>query len=355
VKITHPTNCFDFLRFLFATAVIYTHSFALLTGNAGSDFLWRLSHHQITTAAAAVAGFFILSGYLVTESLDRSRNWIEYLWKRVLRIYPAFVVACAACYLLVVPLATNDGGGGEFAGPPVTLLLRTFLLQEPLAPGAFAHLPFAGSLNGSMWTIKWEFCCYLLLPLMAAAGIMRRRILLVVLSLSVAAAFAAFSYGNIVSVNRSFEIFGGPAYGWLRCLAFFLSGVVLNRWQAIVHRGCLGLALAVAGTIALWHWADFTLLIFGPYLLYYFGFARIRLFERWSRFGDFSYGLYLYAWPIQQLIVQNFGRTFGAYEVFGLSFLLSLVCAVISWFCIERPFLKLKRSLSSGTPTFGQG
>lgn len=337
-----PRNSFDFLRFVFATAVVFSHSFALLTGTEKHEPIARLTHGALTFGALALAGFFALSGYLVTHSWLRSRGVIDYLRKRVLRIYPGFIGVILVGALVIGPLAALDVRAYLAKLPFGKLIGQALILHEPSQPGVFHDIPFPQVFNGSLWTIKWEFCCYLLVPILAAFGLFRRRIGTTLVFLAFLVAFAAFAYGNILSVPRSVVVFGGPAYGWLRCGAYFLGGMTFYLWRDKIPARFSWCVAALIALLVFQRWIDLALMIFGPYLLFYGGYARNAFLSQWSRPGDFSYGLYLYAWPVQQLTVQWFGRSLTVATFFLLAFFEIALFAVFSWFVIERPFLRLK-------------
>ena len=337
-----PKNCFDFLRFVFATAVIFSHSFVLLADAEKDEPVARLTHGALTFGALALSGFFALSGYLVTHSWLRSRGVIDYLRKRVLRIYPGFIGVVLIGALVIAPLAARDVRTYFAQLNFGTLLGQALILHEPSQPGVFHDIPFPQNFNGSLWTIKWEFCCYLLVPILAALGLLRRRLGTTLVFAAFLVAFAVFCYGNILPVPRTVEIFGGPAYGWLRCGAYFLGGMTFYLWRDKIPFRLSWCVAAIVALLVFHRWIDLALMIVGPYLLFYGGYARNAFLSQWSRPGDFSYGLYLYAWPIQQLTVQWFGRSLTVWTFFLLAFAETALFAAFSWFAIERPFLRLK-------------
>lgn len=342
----NPGNCFDFQRFIFATAVIFSHSFALLHGMTGPEKLepivW-LTGGGLSFGAVALSGFFILSGYLVLQSWQNSKGVIDYLRRRILRIYPGFVAACLVSVIVIGLLASADRRIFLRHLHLPSLLGHSLILSEPKLTGVFHNVPFPDVFNGSLWTIKWEFCCYLLIPVLAWVGLLRRRVGITFLFAFSAIIYGAFCYGQLISVERSFRIFGGPAYGWLRCGGYFLAGMTFYLWRDRLPYRASWFVAAIFGLLAFYRWIDLALMVLGPYLLFYAGYASNSLLQQWSRFGDFSYGLYLYAWPIQQLTVQTLGRShLTSYSLFAVSFCFIALFAVFSWFVIERPFLRLK-------------
>jgi len=338
----NPKNCFDFERFVFATAVIFSHSFPLLTGNEKAEPMAWLTNGDLTFGAFALGGFFALSGYLVLHSWLKSKDVVDYLRKRLLRIYPGFVAACLVCVVVFGPLACTKLSVFFEHLHLRRVLGQSLILHEPVITGIPRDIPGANVFNGSLWTIKWEFCCYLLVPILSWIGLLGRRVGVTILFACAAAAFGIFCYGHVISVERSFEIFRGPAYGWLRCAAYFLAGMTFYLWRDKLPYRLSWFGLAIVGLFVFFRWVDLALMVLGPYLLFYCGYAGNSLLQHWSRPGDFSYGLYLYAWPVQQLIVQWFGRHLTPYSFFAVSFCATALFAMFSWFVVERPFLRLK-------------
>lgn len=152
-------NNFGLLRLLLATLVIISHSPEILDGNRSREILTR-AFGTISFGDFAVDGFFIISGYLVTKSFLQDPSVFSYLGKRALRIYPGFLVGFWLCVLLVAPFVS-----GSTRILSVSTLLQEFPnsigLQEPLVKGVFPGMAYP-SLDSPMWTIGFEFKCYIL-------------------------------------------------------------------------------------------------------------------------------------------------------------------------------------------------
>jgi len=151
-------NNFSSLRLLFASAVIFSHSPTILTGNQS------LEPHldNITLVEFAVDGFFLVSGYLITKSFDRDRDMGDFFRKRILRIYPAFLVNMLICLFVLAPLVTRN------YHPSLQWMPRLLFLGGPHVNGAFEGMPMPG-LNGPVWTLAYEFRCYILVAILGVA------------------------------------------------------------------------------------------------------------------------------------------------------------------------------------------
>jgi peptidoglycan/LPS O-acetylase OafA/YrhL len=324
-------NNFDFLRLFLAFLVIYSHGCVLATGSYSREPLFWLTHGQVTCGDIAVDAFFIISGFLITASFERSRTLLSYFKKRVFRIYPAFIVVNLLCALCVLPLS-----GGSFLERSAGVNLLDFILQtarlrEFHYVHAFAGNVYPGGINGSVWTIFYEFFCYIALALLGLSGILRaNRVLLGILAATIVVSLL-FAYNHWTLAKH-----------FARFLPLFMAGVVFYRFrQRIPLRTswmiCALLLLALAARLP--YGLPLALPLAGAYLIFAVAFhPHIRL-HRIGRFGDFSYGTYLYAYPIQQLIMHWIGRPISPLLLFALAASSTLCIAVCSWYGVERWFL----------------
>jgi peptidoglycan/LPS O-acetylase OafA/YrhL len=336
-------NNFDFLRFALATAVIYSHSYYLLLGHDRGQLTEPfnlLTHGQGAAGDFAVNGFFAISGFLIFQSLRRSPSFWAYLQKRVARIYPAYLVCGGLCFVLILAMRSLTL---EVSPRPVARLGISLLSLNGMDfPGAFPHLPLRGIVNGSAWTIIYEFWCYLFIALAEPLVAWRRVIAPVLLGL-----FIGFSLTPHLWPNTSFFC-NIPILWcdrWPRFMSYFLAGVCaalywrelpLQRWVAALAALLLILAagwgkgLSVVGPVA------------GSYLLLRLAYTPRLPAQQFGRRGDFSYGLYLYAWPVQQTLIASTGSWLTPATLFASAFTVTLILAVGSWHLIERPFLQMK-------------
>lgn len=342
-------NNFDFLRFLFASLVLAYHCFALLLGSGPRPA-------AVGEALATLAGgsgvdfFFVISGFLVSASWARRPQISPFLLKRALRIYPGFLLASFFCAFVAGPWGADS----------LPLYWRNFrfarfFLYLPLLPAdavgpdtahVFVRLPYPYVIDGSFWTLRYEFGMYLLVAIFGLSGIFRRRVWLLALFGLLYALFAASQVTSTFHLpNRALPLVGSPGE-WMRFAVFFGSGMMFYCYRdrvsfSPVLLGICGGVLLLTGTYpALFNAA---LPPCGSYLLFYAAFQpRLRL-QNFACFGDFSYGMYLFAFPIQQLLVQHFGSALTPLRLFLAAFPLTLLCAAVSWHLVEAPSLTLKK------------
>ncbi len=346
------------LRFLLAVAVIYSHCYVIYYGKAvDTEPFMRFSNNQVDLGSVAVDGFFVISGFLIVRSFQFSASLIDYLQKRVLRIYPGFLVAFTLSMLLLAPLGTIDSAhpqgnfGAYFQNFREKLFVLNLLtLQTQQAPWAFQGNPLPNMANESLWTIQYEFVCYLLVPVLAALGLFKRRWLLLVLFVLAYTLLALQDFAQILLwEGYQGKVLSHPLY-LPKFFTYFLAGACFYVYRTQLPRNT-GLLLFSAAALVLScvMLPAFNLVapLAGSYLLFYLAYFPGIRFPHFTRKGDFSYGLYLYAWPLQQLVMAVGGERLSPGLLFAFSMVFTFMAAYASWHLVEKPFLRLKQYPSS--------
>lgn len=345
-------NNFGALRLILAGAVIISHSPEMIDGNPSREPLMALGLH-VTFGGLAVSGFFIISGYLIAGSYIASQSLGLFLRSRILRIYPAFVVACLLCIFVVAPFA--DGTLGELSVRGwLAMFGKMAALIPPEIPNAFRSLPIP-ALDGSMWTIRYEFRCYLLVALLGVLGLLvHRRIVLAITAIAYGLTVATF-LGGVPNISQGvlhkfvYGGFGDPV--WVFQLgAIFLSGVCARLYRDRIRFDRR--ALVIAGFLLCVSFAfaspvpEISIGTLGTYLLLWAA-TRLRsdVLRSINNSYDFSYGVYLYAWPIASIIILVAQRGHLILHPAALAIvtaILSTMAGAISWYVVEQPALRLK-------------
>lgn len=341
-------NNLDFCRFWLSMVVIFSHSFVLAQGNDFHEPVFILTSGQLNAGHLAVCCFFAISGFLITHSWLRSRSAFDFLWKRVLRIYPGYIVAVLIGLLVVAPIGSDKF---ELSTRKLLLLpLNLLAFRGCHEPGVFSGNPFPGSVNGSLWSIPYEFKCYWGLPIIGAAGLLGRnkRMMIVLFGFTLTGSAAYSLVASPLLDHGPFAAIIGRASAWCGVLPYFLAGMVyyLFRHRIPFSSTLASAAMISAGMAALLSPACrivFPLAI--TYLLFWFAFHPLVRCHRWARYGDFSYGSYLYAFPIQQLIVKQIPGI-APLKLFAIAAPLSVIAGVISWNLAEKHFLSLKHRMA---------
>lgn len=346
---------FDFIRLFLAIMVLYFHCYHLAKPSGGSriDIFSLAMRNQTSPGVMAVDGFFVISGFLITMSWLRSVRGelgsfpigcINFLFKRVLRILPGMVAASFLCVYVVGWIGAADPREYLNSIDNLLAIRNAFTLKQITgAPPTFPDLDFP-SLNGSLWTIRIEFECYLLLPLLALLGILKRRALVLAIALVAWGAMVAyFAKPNWASLSWLPD----SRYEHVRFVTYFLSGMALylyrdrvriSFWLLVVAVGILCFAAVAGGLKAL-------LPLVGPYILIICCFAPRPKFTNFYRGIDLSYGTYLYAWPVKLLILHFVGSDMNPDALFIIALPLVLLVAMFSWYVVEKPCLSLKSRL----------
>lgn len=335
------TNNFDLLRLLAAWFVLFSHSYPLAGRQVADPFSRYLGID--TLGGVGVAIFFVLSGYLVTQSWQRSSGLANFVWKRVRRIYPALVVCVLISVVVIGPLLTTLDLGVYAAHEQTLKYLRTSSALDIyyVLPGVFWNNPHRHVFNGSLWSLPYEITCYLSLMALGLLPLALRW-----KALLAAATLALLMLARPLSPPAGpLDVVLGLDYYMVKLGLYFAVGAAFSAWRdrlkPIWWAGAVGgvIALALPDSVLrnlLWV-VSFSTLVLGVALHLH------RLPKLPARMGDWSYGLYLYAFPVQQVLA-HFGvpASLGFFGYTFVSSVVALACAAASWFLIERPMLRVQ-------------
>lgn len=335
-------SAFGFLRLFLASLVIVSHATELVDGNRSREPLTQ-AFGTISFGDLAVDGFFLISGYLIVGSYLQYPNAIAYLRKRIARIYPAFIVASFVTLTIVASLA---GADMDWISHNVLVLLsRVLLLHQPEVPHAFVGQANHHT-NGAMWTIAYEFRCYLLVLFLAALGLLRRPRMIFALA---ALSFAAFEYLPVTVFSYldrqvyNSELWFGASQETLRFTAMFLMGAVFYLQQhrmKFVTATVVSAMLLLVGCLFVTKLAEPGVAVFGGYILFATAaWGAARGIGKINSRTDISYGVYLYAWPTAQLLIRFCPAQPAAFDGI-VTAIVAMGCGWISWTFIEQPALR---------------
>lgn len=350
---------FGTLRLAASLAVVISHAPWLAKGTF--DPIYRLSGDQTLLGGMAVGGFFIISGFLVTQSLSRSRSLFDFAVKRMLRIIPALVFVVLVSALVVGPLFTEVDLRTYFTSRGFFAYFNNCILMTQLTlPGVFSdHLiPFV---NGSLWSLHYEVLCYIGLAALFATGSLSRGwlVLCIGVVLLLVAGLATGEPRQFLDKELTLDLgpFGTLTVGaTLRLLPYFLVGVLAYLWRFHIPFDWRICALAAVGCLAglLFGLHDLLFPVCGGYLLIAFALTR-HLEIPWLQQRDYSYGIYIYSFPIQQMLISMTPLASTSWGNLLLSLPLVLGAAAFSWHYIEKPALALKTRLPARSPSHRAG
>jgi peptidoglycan/LPS O-acetylase OafA/YrhL len=337
---THGENNFDAVRLIAAAAVIYGHAHPL-TKAPDVGFMGN------SVQSFAVKVFFVVSGFLITTSWLADSNIRRYLEKRALRIFPALIIVVLLCAFVLGPTVTTLPATEYFSNGRTRAYLWNILLRPSYdLPAVFSNLPYPVAVNGSLWSLPVEFAMYLVLPVLCAVSI-RFQPRLTFLVITTVGCVVALLYTRVLPPPaRPVVFYGTSLTSTLDAAPYFLLGAcyrflrIERTLSPVAALGAISLVLFFQPQGALV--AELTLYVVAPYAILSFALSPHPIFSRVGRWGDFSYGLYLYGFPVQQTVNFFSGRPLSALENTMISLPIALGLAVASWYIVEKRALTLK-------------
>jgi peptidoglycan/LPS O-acetylase OafA/YrhL len=359
------TTGFDYIRIILASCVILAHSRAVTLGERHHTFLPKgallptggiaaLPHPPLGQPIVwmIIPSFFALSGFLVAGSLMRSRTTAEFVLLRGLRIVPALFVETILAAFILGPLVTEYSlsdyfSNSEFWQYPLNIVGNIHYLL----PGVFVHNPWPRIVNAQLWTIPSELLCYLTLIVISAFGLARKQSAVPIATAIFFAALLVLMFFSSYGPTRWSS--GGTAPGPATLLLSFLVGVTIYAYREFVplHWSLL-LVSAVLSYALLWDGAfQYLATIPIAYATVYLGLTDFRK-TIINATGDYSYGVYLYGFPVQQLIAYLFPQN----QFFLLNFigglLVSAAFAALSWHFVESQVLAHRKQIIANVDQF---
>lgn len=326
-------NNYNLLRFVAALLVLFSHCYPVSLGANAPDPAVRIIGN--TLGAVGVHIFFVMSGFLVTKSYCRRNSLFAFVEARFLRIFPALAVAVLFC-VFVVGTAFTSLKFSDFISHQETFrfILDNITLHKVryYLPGVFEDNPYQHAVNGSLWTLPYEVKMYLAVALLGIAGIVRNRIFFNILFVVYLVLFVTvpenLPFSSLVPINLTLAFFSGafifinrdriPLSSWAAS-AFWVLPLIAYRTP--YYDAALHLALT--------------------YGVIWFAYVPSGYIRNFNKIGDYSYGIYIYAFPIQQSIAAIL-KGIEPLEMFPIAFSATLIPAVLSWHLLEKPALRLK-------------
>lgn len=333
-------NSLNLIRLVLAAAVLVSHAFPLAGQGEGP----RLAGE--TLGGWAVIGFFAISGYLITGSRLRTA-FGEYLTHRIARIFPAFLVCLVVTALAFAPVSyfrANGSLSGFFSTPntPINYVFANSLLRmnDYSIAGTPSGVPYPGAWNGSLWTLYYEFLCYLIVGILACLVVVRRS----PWGIAVAFVVSVLVQANLGTVLE-YTGHNQDVIFLAKLLPYFLGGALvfmLKKWIPLTWPIAVSSFVVAGTTVLVWNdWGGQAAAPLFAVALLWLG--SVIPAPVWTQRNDISYGLYVYAFPVQQLLA-----TFGVHEHGMWIYILAafpptVALAMLSWFGVERPVMRRVR------------
>jgi len=330
----HFRNNFDFLRFAAAAAIIISHCFALSKGYS----LISVDDPTLLFGQLGLATLLVISGFLISQSWERDPDAVRFFWKRGLRIVPGLLASALFVILFVGPLVTSltpDQYIRALLDPATWAAMPVFKDGTPL--GLFLTNPVT-FVNAPLWTIPLEFLLYVIIAVLGLTKLLHKDFSILLL---------IFCSIGLWLINMD-----DPTLGKVRFIIYFLIGVFLALkkdripydWRIAAAMFAL---LALAAVTPLRYPAAFVTI---PYLVLYAAQFPVQGLHRFGMYGDFSYGMYIYSYPIEQMIVFFWQDGRSIPVMCALSLILAVFVAFVSWNLLEKRALGLKNCLKKNDP-----
>ncbi len=352
-------NSIGFFRWLLAFSVIFSHAGPVAGFYGQQDLGAQISDEQ-SLGGVAVAGFFFFSGFLITRSRART-GMVRYFWRRSLRIFPAFWCALLLTAFVLGPIAWAKEQGsisGYWNAPsdsPFTYVFQNMFLvlhQRNIAEMG-TSIPYADirgyDWNGSAWTLQYEFKAYILVGILGIVGFAASRWLSTIAALAIIVFNSMVWSGHIAITtidNPLSAPFGHPflvdAFNPM-LIAPFAFGMLVAVWGRYIPMSSIVAWVALAGALFTYDQGNWN--VIGQYgFLYFLMWAAISWtkLQHWEKFGDFSYGIYIFAWPLMQFCCYFGLHRAGMLPYFAVIVLAAHAIAFCSWHLIEKPAMSLK-------------
>lgn len=338
---TGRNNNFNLLRMLAAIGVLISHAYPVSLGKDAVQPLQGLLD-GITMGRVCVYLFFVISGFFITKSFVQSASLRRFLIARALRLFPALIVVlCVTTLVAGTVLTSAEPAAFWYEVPGYIWRNATLYPMDYDLPGVFEDNPWPKTINGSLWTLFYEVICYVGVLLGGVLGLLTRQwvylaAFLVAVGLYITAPWLPLSHGVRPLIDLGLPFVTGSAfYVWRRILPLSpVVAVVLAASAILVH-----------GTAAF----QPVFIIALSYGVFVVGYWNSAILLHYNRIGDYSYGIYIYAFPIQQILVWS-GIVNPLVNI-AIALPLTLACAIASWVFVEKPALKLK---PIATPTLGR-
>lgn len=340
-------NNFNLLRVAAAAAVLVSHCYPIAYGAAAGEPL--SDSFGLTLGHLAVLIFFIISGFFISQSFVRSAGWVDFAAARILRIYPALIVVSLFTIAVIGPLMTQMPVADYFTESSTFLYFARNLslkwLQDGL-PGVFLSNPFPYAVNGSLWTLFYEVVCYVGAAIVAVyiQSSMRRA--------TISFIFFAVGYAalSILDLRYGFSRHSSVK-NFLELVPAFVAGMIFFHYRNLIAlRWIYCWPLAVPSLIFIrTPFFEPAFLPLLSYLVFLIGFKAFPFLHSYNQFGDYSYGTYVYAFPIQQTVACVFPGI-SALSLFCIAAPAVAGLSIASWHLIEEPALKSRVYFRANDP-----
>jgi peptidoglycan/LPS O-acetylase OafA/YrhL len=329
---TGRDNNFNLLRMIAASAVLVSHAYPIALGEGAIEPLSSMLRMSLGTLA--VLTFFSISGFFISQSFERGHGLIGFCVARILRIYPGLMVVLLLTILVIGPVFTTLTQSSYFFHPATLLYFPRNIslkwLQYDL-PGVFRDNPYGPAINGSLWSLFYEVACYCVVVVIGVLPLTGR-------SWTFIAFLVVYALGYV-----ALKLIGDPLLKQSALIANFhqltlpfVVGMAFYHFRRFLPLNFIVCAVACGGVVLAYghFWFEEIFVICWCYLIFYLGYLSCAPLKAYNHVGDYSYGMYIYAFPCEQ-IGAALWKGASPLALIAISFPLTLAFAVLSWHFLE--------------------
>lgn len=287
------------MRFIAAIMVIISHAYPISTGEDVGEWFTELTNHQLTMGGFAVSLFFLCGGYLIAMSVEKNKTAVKYFKARIVRLFPSLIFVVVSCILIGSLISTWGPFGYIMSGETWKYLLNSVFISVKTLPGIFVYNPYGAVVNGSLWTLPVEFICYVLCFIAYKLTFLQKKRFPISVPLVAIGAVAVWYFGSYAPMIR--EV--------VRPVLLFYIGMGFWVYREYIELNVRYFAIAVAIGVLLFvlGLGQVAMLLCFPYIMMYIWFGMKQCSPKVGVLGNYSYGIYLWGFPVQQMIMHYRG------------------------------------------------
>ncbi len=336
-------NNYDFLRIFAATCICFTHSFNLINKDALEPMM-LISGGRYDFSFIGLSIFFSISGYLITKSVYTSSSLLSYFWKRFLRIQPLLILVCILSVFVLGPIFTTLPAQEYFENAQAWTYFRNVFPATGIQfvlPGVFANNIHGDGVNGSLWTLIVEERLYLAVSVFFLFKKQKKLFVFMMLLVNILFVFKSMLFhGAIDQYLAGSHVFYAMIF--LNAGAMYQVGI---DFKSLLKNKSAWLALlAIAISLAL-PLLEFLLVITVPFCIILIAQVSAAT-NKAGKWGDFTYGVYIFAFPVQQMLIARHLFVQSPYSLFMVTMAIVLPLSALSWHFLEKRCLGYKNLVS---------
>ena len=316
------------MRFIAAIMVIISHAYPISTGEDVGEWFAELTNHQLTMGGFAVSVFFLCGGYLIAMSVEKNKTAVKYFKARIVRLFPSLIFVVVSCILIGSLISAWGPFGYIMSGETWKYLLNSVFISVKTLPGVFGSNLYGPVVNGSLWTLPVEFICYILCFIAYKLAFLDKKRYPISVPLVLIGTVAMWYLSRYIPLVR--EVIR-PA------LLFYIGmGYWVYREYIILNVRYFAMAIAAGVLLFVLGLGQVAMLICFPYIMMYIWFGMKQCSPKVGKLGNYSYGIYLWGFPVQQMIMsyQNGGKMNPLLNA-AMAVPIAIVLGVITYEMIE--------------------